>query len=572
VIGCREPTALVHDQEIAMRQKYSTSVRFAMVALVAGLLVPHATSQLKKFACAADEQLQQSFAQDYYHMGQSIAVGRFNDDEFLDIAMGGYSRTSTGPTQITPTAIFLGTGGTPAFRHRLTIRGTATFDGFGFSIAFIGDLNGDDCNELVVGAPRYDGTAGVDSGRVSIIFGEPLLDPDDPFVEAQDVVEVADVQDLTFEGLVANEWFGAAVATARGADGSYLKELLIGAPGGGPVNDTTIAGTVYQVETPTMEVAGVLGAALPGVAVGALTTTGTPGISGSLGTGYWLTSHRLLHGADEGDCFGSAIAFVGNLDGVAGQEFLVGAPQYQGELPNFTTKGPGYARLYKLTSASLLIEFAGEQGANGDPPRGGEACGFSVAGGVILSDDDAVPDLLIGSPLFNVNDFGTGGDVHAGRVRAYSGADAAASTPTAVPVLFDDAPNDTVLVGAHGSDQFGYSVAGVPDLDDDTVGEVLIGAWQAEIDSSSTCTTGRLGDGGSATVHLAGQFPNATEALTIFGEAVRDHLGRSVCAADVFGTTGQPEIILSGLGWSLPTGPDEIGKGYVWDGDAVLAP
>jgi hypothetical protein len=129
-------------------------------------------------------------------MGQSIAVGGyFNDDEFPDIAMGGYARSSAGPTHITPVVVFLGTGGSPAFRHRLTVRGTATFDAFGFSIAFIGDLNGDDCNELVVGAPRYDGMAGVDSGRVSIIFGEPLLDPDDSFNELQDVVEVTEVQD-----------------------------------------------------------------------------------------------------------------------------------------------------------------------------------------------------------------------------------------------------------------------------------------------------------------------------------------------------------------------------------------
>jgi hypothetical protein len=136
--------------------------------------------------------------------------------------------------------------------------------------------------------------------------------------------------------------------------------------------------------------------------------------------------------------------------------------------------------------------------------------------------------------------------------------------------LSDDPPNDTVLVGVCGSDQFGYSVTGVSDLDGDLVDEILIGAWQADSDSSSTCSTGRFGDEGSATLYMPGL--SGDPALIILGEAFRDHLGRAVAAGDVFGTTGRSEIILSGLAWNdvAPGSPTEIGKGYVWDGDTVL--
>jgi hypothetical protein len=55
-------------------------------------------------------------------------------------------------------------------------------------------------------------------------------------------------------------------------------------------------------------------------------------------------------------------------------------------------------------------------------------------------------------------------------------------------------------------------------------------------------------------------------------------MGRAVVAAeDLFGSSGLPEIILTGLAWTpegfvAPAYPTEFGKGYVWDGDTVFSP
>lgn len=326
-----------------------------------------------------------------------------------------------------------------------------------------------------------------------------------------------------------------------------------------------------------METAGLLATSVPGVAIGANPISGgTPGITGSLQTGYLLTSHRILSGTNAGDRFGHAIAFVGNLDGVAGDEFLVGAPQWQSELPGFTTKGPGYARLFSMGSPNWLIQLDGTQPISGTPPRDGEAFGFSVAGNVDLSvPSDGVPDLLIGSPLFNVGEITPGaGMVHAGRVRAFSGAAAAQNVESLI--ADNGAPDHTHMVGVAGSDQFGYSVAGVDDLDGDTRDEVIVGAWQAGIDLASLCVAvsppPRVAQGGSATVFsLAGANPSIPLAV-FYGEKYRDHMGRAVAATDLFGSSGRVEVILSGVAWTeegAVAPHTEHGKGYVWDGDTV---
>ncbi|MBZ0252632.1 MAG: integrin alpha, partial [Candidatus Methylomirabilis sp.] len=61
------------------------------------------------------------------------------------------------------------------------VAGDQVDDHFGFSAAALGDADGDDSPDFAVGAPRRDGLAGADSGRVSAFAadsGLPLYDAD----------------------------------------------------------------------------------------------------------------------------------------------------------------------------------------------------------------------------------------------------------------------------------------------------------------------------------------------------------------------------------------------------------
>jgi hypothetical protein len=532
--------------------------------------------------------------EDLDHMGQAIAVGDFNHDGFKDIVLGGYNRPPSGEGPFaTKAVVVLGTGysptsGLPLFRHRLTIKGPQNLDLTGFSLAFIGDISGDHCEELVVGIPRFDGPGMHDSGRVSIINGDPLLiaNPPDPD-PGPATVSVSDAQDLTFDGTIDEGWFGASLATAQNSSGAFLKDLLVGAPGNGPVDTTSMRGSVYLYASPTLEDAGILAGGAPGVGIGASPLIGgTPGITGSVITGYVATAHRVLSGTFTGDRFGQAVAFVGDLDGVAGQEFLVGAPQYAPESGSFVTTGPGYVRLFRMDSGAPLMQFTGTQGVTAyfhNSPYGGEAFGSSVAGGVQLNPgNDSTPDLLIGAPLFN-EPLGSSVLEKAGRVVAFSG-QAAGLNSLATPLLVDSG-NVTILLGASTGDQFGSSVTGVPDMDADNFDEVLVGAWQVTGRKFCAIPSRPNADAalaGAAYLYFPGIEHPEEPAYKFHGEAFKDHLGRAVAAGHLVATDpptlfAKPEIILTGVAWTPPEAdpnvdPTELGKGYVFVGEMLPPP
>lgn len=545
---------------------------YAVAAMLS--LAPLAVAQgVTHYGCQANEILTAVNPADLDHMGQSIAVGGdFNGDGFRDIAIGGYNRPPAGSTNFKTRAfVFLGTGNSssPFFRHALTIEGPYTLDLFGFAVAFIGDLNNDQCNELVVGAPRFDGPGMPDSGRVSVFLGNPQLSAQgsgDP-----QVVQAYSSQYLSFDGMVEGGWFGASLATAQDTNGEFLLDLLIGAPGLGPVDPPTLFGSTYQLEGSTILASAAVAATASAVPISANPMPGTPGLSGSVSSGLVATAHRLLTGNAAGDRFGNSLAFVGNLDGVGGQEFLVGAPQWTAEQPGLSTTGPGYAQLYKLSSATPLITIWGTQVPTSVEPRHtGEAFGFSVAGGVKL-DEDAVPDLIIGSPLFDVDQSATSsGLTSCGRVRAFSGADALINVESVLLPSTD--VNGTRMVGTAGSDQFGFAVAGVPDVNADGRDDVLVGACQAALGSVTVCnphSQERPNLGGAAYIYTAGSTLAGDKIVTFFGEKFKDHLGRAVAACQLFGSS-VPEIVLSGLGYSeAGLSITETGRAYVWKGDTV---
>ncbi len=107
---------------------------------------------------------------------------------------------------------------------------TRTGDEFGFSIANLGDISGDDVVDLAVGAPGDDDGNGVDSGAFWVLF----LNSSGVVIHDHKVSDIAG----GFEGEVREEdRFGRSLAAIDDLDGDGIGELLVGAPGDNDGND-----------------------------------------------------------------------------------------------------------------------------------------------------------------------------------------------------------------------------------------------------------------------------------------------------------------------------------------------
>jgi hypothetical protein len=151
----------------------------------------------------------------------------------------------------------------------------------------------------------------------------------------------------------------------------------------------------------------------------------------------------------EGGAFGNAVAGIPDADGDGVEDLLVGAYR---EGWNSDTYGAGQAYLFSGATGALLREFISP-----NPELLGS---FGVAvSGVPDADGDGQGDLLVGASLEDPYP----SPIYAGRAYLFSGA-------TGALLYTLTSPNED-LVG-----QFGDDVAGVPDVDGDGRGDLLVGA------------------------------------------------------------------------------------------------
>lgn len=202
-------------------------------------------------------------------------------------------------------------------------------------------------------------------------------------------------------------------------------------------------------------------------------------------------------GGSAGALFGTSIEPLGDLDGDATPDFAVGAPE--------SVVGPGFVRILSGANGSTLRTFTGTST--------NERFGISLAN-VGDQDGDARDDLAIGAERSDLaaND--------AGLVRIVSAATGAALR---------------TLLGSSALDEFGHSVAGVGDVDQDGIGDLLVGAWND--DAGSGFLPGSVSLWSLGTGALLQRW---------IGITADDHLGKSVSAAGDVDGDGRPDFAYSG--------------------------
>jgi hypothetical protein len=443
--------------------------------------------------------------------GYAVAdAGDFNGDGYDDFIVGAFNYD----------AAFSGEGKAyiySGFDNYLlyTIVGEDDADHLGFNVSGAGDVNGDNYDDIMVSAPFW-GPSYDANGRVYIFFGGPgrgTRDASDADVILQGTVTEArfgnsvsatgtsiivgaffdsstrgkvyvfnyasidigglfsDTQaDAVISGDNAGDRFGFDVAGIGDIDNDGNDDIIIGAPqndGGGteagrayiflgPVSgtlyytnaDITITGHESSTGVGT-SVAGLgdidgdlhddvlIGASYAGAA-----NRGAAYVfyGSSLTSGDYLSSgaDMIFNGAGAAYNLGTSVARAGDFDNDGHADILLGADGY-----NVYT-----GRIYVYSGAD------GSQLFIGDGEETGDYFGTTVAGGDF--NNDGWGDLLVGAPYNS-----SGGSTENGRAYLYYGAP---------DKLFCN------LIGETAGDNYGYSVSGGGDANNDGYMDLIIGA------------------------------------------------------------------------------------------------
>ncbi len=397
--------------------------------------------------------------------------------------------------------------------------GEASGDKAGFDLAFVGDLDGDRSDDLLVGAPGYDGG----QGRAYLVHG-PIT---------AGLVDLSTADTVTTSG--GADGLGYAVAGAD-VDVDGYANLIFGVPG-----HSAGLGSVFLHEGPVSsgtDVATGAYAALAGdiasdqagmfVGVGGDLTgdglddwlVGAPyadrGYSDN-GAAYVVSATTsgtatLYDAADATLCAwtnsaytGWSMAGVGDADGDGVNDLLVGAYRAESGSTNvgaaFFVPGPVTGDIMLSVTLATHACYTGS-GINA-------YAGFSVAGAGDV-DGDGTNDLLVGAPNEPVD------TSYQGAAGLFFGAPTSAEVSSA-PVVFR---------GAAG-DKAGWSVAGVGDVDSDGHDDIAIGAPFAD---------DGYAEGGAVYLLLgpsAGSYDASTADAVMTGSRASAAAGYRITAGDL---------------------------------------
>ncbi len=321
------------------------------------------------------------------------------------------------------------------------------FSGFASSMVVAGDLDGDGVSDYLVGAYDQHVKLNEHQGRAFVFSGK----------SGKLLMTIEDPVPMPYAA------FGFSVAAAGDVNKDGTPDLLIGAFGQEGSGEAFVFsgkdGTLlYSLQAPHRQMGAGFGWSV--ASVGDLNSDGTPelviGAFAQDGEGKAFvfdgnTGGLLLTLAPPqqsgGAAFGWCVAAIGDMNKDGAQEILVSAP--------YTTVG-------NVSVQGRVYVFNGKDGEPlyilDDPqPLAGEVFGWRLASGGDIN-KDGVPDILVGAPYKDV-----GKNPAQGVAFVFSGADG-----KLLLTLNDPVPRPYA--------GFGYVLHQAPDMNQDGVPEILIGA------------------------------------------------------------------------------------------------
>jgi VCBS repeat-containing protein len=298
-------------------------------------------------------------------MGSSIAnVGDMNGDGRGDLVVGAHLANApgfdTGAAYVvfgkaTGGAVNVGAMGAQGF----AITGGSANDHVGFSVAGVGDVNGDGRADVAIGA-RFSDLNGTDSGSAFVVFGKTSA--------AAVNLSSLGANGFRIGGADAGDLASAALSAAGDVNGDGLADILVGASAADPSGAAT--GAAYVVYG----------------------KAGTAAVNlGTLGTGGFR-----IGGEADADLFGGSVAAVGDVNGDGLGDFIFGAPG------NDETGQDAGAVYLLFGRAGGFESFAMAELTEGALRLTGTSVGDTLGTAVSRAGDvdgDGLMDFLVSAPL-----------------------------------------------------------------------------------------------------------------------------------------------------------------------------
>jgi hypothetical protein len=370
-------------------------------------------------------------------------VGDLDGDGFGDVAVGGPRGTGM---QADSGHVYLWSARTGALIR--TLQGEKTGDLFGWDVDGVADLDGDGVEDVIVGAPKHEGTT-TDSGAAYVFsgasgalikkqiggetngqFGYSVCRMSDVNIDGvedyaigelyDDALFTADVGSVRlmsgathgtlriFFGENTNDGFGAAIASSGPIKPGVHHSIVIGAPGydSGQLLLSIGKGYVYDAFDGSLEFTragsffGFLGSSVAGIpdADGDVwweVAFGEPGADLNGTDSGRVVVHDLSNGGalvrefegQAGDQLGTALAGMQDADGDGNADILIGAPYV-----DFSTLVDcGAAAAYSVSSGALLAIVHGAYS--------NVQMGEAVAAAAINA--DAATDIVGATPFYD---------------------------------------------------------------------------------------------------------------------------------------------------------------------------
>jgi hypothetical protein len=538
------------------------------------------------------------------HVGASIEiVGDVNGDGLDDLLIGTH-RVGSNPSQSANIYLLFGTiegtegyiipeylDGSPAYLNGSTgfrFDGLAATDLAGLAVSGAGDVNGDGFADLLIGAPFADTNSLSNSGQSYLIFGGSanLAALDRSGGGSADglitLTALNGTNGFVFNGLAADDHLGWSVSGAGDVNGDGFADLLFGAPGADPNNESS--GQSYLVFGGIGNLA-TIDIAEGGAADGRINLAALNGMTGF-----------VLNGLAAGDAFGQSLSGAGDVNGDGFSDFLIAAPA--ADANGKPDSGQSYLILGGSTNLATLDTADGFTTAGRISPsfldgttgfvlngvEAGDQSGSALSGAGDVN-GDGFGDFLIGAPFADPNGSDSGqAYLLFGGPTGLSGLDTAGGGFADGRILLAALSHTTGFIfdGQFAEDGSGSSVSGVADVNGDGFTDLIIGAPWADpnglvdagkahvifggsqhLASLDTAMEGTL-DGRGSLAALDG-----TVGVVLYGRASADHFGFSLSGDGDVNGDGFADLLIGAIGADPPdytgTSPSflEAGQSYL---------